>query len=393
MTITLSIPESLKPEDGRFGSAPANPPEQIAALDAGATTLLGTSHRQTPVKQLVGSIREGLTEFFHLPEGYEIALGNGGASAFWEIACASLITRRAAFGTYGSFSAKFAASAANAPFLEDPVLFAGKPGTYRLPELTEGVDTYCWAHNETSTGVAAPIRRVPGSLESGALTVIDGTSAAGALPVDISQTDVYYFTAEGLRCRWRSVGRHPLPEAIDRAAGVESSAHLEGAHRWVPPFLSLTTALNNSRKDQTLNTPAVATLIMMENQIRWLNNNGGLAWATTRCAKSASILYSWAERSEYAAPFVVDADARSNAVVTIDLDERVQASQVLSILRENGIVDAAGYRKLGRNQLRVGVFPRWNRLMSWPSPSASTTWSSTCDGIYARIADHICHAH
>ena len=180
MTITLSIPESLKPEDGRFGSGPSKiRPEQIAALDAGATTLLGTSHRQAPVKQLVASIREGLREFFHLPEGYEVALGNGGASAFWEIACASLITRRAAFGTYGSFSAKFAASAANAPFLEDPVLFPGEPGTYRLPELTEGVDTYCWAHNETSTGVAAPIRRVAGSREAGALTVIDGTSAAG----------------------------------------------------------------------------------------------------------------------------------------------------------------------------------------------------------------------
>ena len=194
--------------------------------------------------------------------------------------------------------------------------------------------------------------------DDGHVAVIDGTSEAGALPVDISQTDVYYFSPQkafgadgGL---WVAI---LSPEAIDRAAGVESSAHLEGAHRWVPPFLSLTTALNNSRKDQTLNTPAVATLIMMENQIRWLNNNGGLAWATTRCAKSASILYSWAERSEYAAPFVVDADARSNAVVTIDLDERVQASQVLSILRENGIVDAAGYRKLGRNQLRVGVFP------------------------------------
>ena len=178
MTITLSIPESLKPEDGRFGSGPSKiRPEQIAALDAGATTLLGTSHRQAPVKQLVASIREGLREFFHLPEGYEVALGNGGASAFWEIACASLITRRAAFGTYGSFSAKFAASAANAPFLEDPVLFPGEPGTYRLPELTEGVDTYCWAHNETSTGVAAPIRRVAGSREAGSLTVIDGTTS------------------------------------------------------------------------------------------------------------------------------------------------------------------------------------------------------------------------
>ncbi|MEQ6137545.1 phosphoserine transaminase [Bifidobacterium breve] len=357
--MTVNIPASLKPSDGRFGSGPSKiRTEQIAALDAGATTLLGTSHRQTPVKQLVGSIRKGLTEFFHLPEGYEIALGNGGASAFWEIACASLITRRAAFGTYGSFSAKFAASAANAPFLEDPVLFAGKPGTYRLPELTEGVDTYCWAHNETSTGVAAPIRRVPGSLESGALTVIDGTSAAGALPVDISQTDVYYFSPQKAFGSDGGLWMAALsPAAIDRAAGVESSAHLEGARRWVPPFLSLTNALNNSRKDQTLNTPAVATLIMMENQVRWLNNNGGLDWATARCAKSASILYSWAERSDYAQPFVSDPEARSSAVVTIDLDEQVPASQVLAILRENGIVDCAGYRKLGRNQLRVGVFP------------------------------------
>ncbi|PJM79402.1 phosphoserine transaminase [Bifidobacterium scaligerum] len=359
MTTTLRIPESLKPEDGRFGSGPSKiRPEQIAAIDAGATTLMGTSHRQAPIKQVVGSIRDGLREFFHLPDGYEVALGNGGASAFWEVACASLIARRAAFGTYGSFSAKFAASAANAPFLETPVIFKGEPGTFRLPEFTEDVDTYCWAHNETSTGVAAPIHRVPGSREAGALTVIDGTSAAGALPIDIAETDAYYFSPQkafgsdgGL---WVAV---LSPAAIERAARVESNAHLEGARRWVPPFLSLIEALNNSRKDQTLNTPALATLIMMENQIRWLNGNGGLAWASARCAKSASILYSWAERSEYATPFVTQEDARSTAVVTIDLDEQVQASQVLAILRENGIVDAAGYRKLGRNQLRVGVFP------------------------------------
>ncbi|PLS24922.1 phosphoserine transaminase [Bifidobacterium imperatoris] len=359
MTTTVKIPDSIKPKDGRFGSGPSKVrSEQIASLDAGATTLLGTSHRQLPVKQLVGSIREGLHAFFKLPDGYEVALGNGGASAFWEIACASLITRRAAFGTYGSFSAKFAASAANAPFLEEPAIFSSEPGTYRLPEFTEGVDTYCWAHNETSTGVAAPIHRVPGSQEAGALTVIDGTSAAGALPIDISQTDVYYFSPQkafgsdgGL---WIAV---LSPAAIERAAGVESSAHLDGARRWVPPFLSLTKALENSRKDQTLNTPSVANLIMMENQVRWLNDNGGLDWATARCAKSASLLYSWAEHSDYAQPFVSDYDARSNAVVTIDLDERVQANQVLALLRENGIVDCAGYRKLGRNQLRIGVFP------------------------------------
>lgn len=359
MTNTVTIPSNVLPEDGRFGSGPTKiRPEQIQALDKGARNLLGTSHRQTPIKQVVGSIREGLSEFFQIPDGYEVVLGNGGASAFWDIACASLITRKAAFGTYGSFSSKFAKSAQSAPFLEEPEIFAGEPGTYRLPELTEYVDTYCWAHNETSTGVAAPIKRIAGTKEQGALTLIDATSGAGALPVDISQTDAYYFSPQKAFGSDGGLWVAALsPAAIDRAAGVESSAHLEGARRWVPPFLSLTSALNNSRKDQTLNTPAVATLIMMENQVRWLNNNGGLDWATARCAKSASILYSWAERSDYAQPFVSDPEARSSAVATIDLDEQVPASQVLAILRENGIVDCAGYRKLGRNQLRVGVFP------------------------------------
>ncbi|NEG55802.1 phosphoserine transaminase [Bifidobacterium platyrrhinorum] len=359
MAYSVNIPTDMLPEDGRFGSGPSKiRPEQIAALDAGAVRLLGTSHRQTPVRQLVGSIREGLESFFNVPDGYEIALGNGGASCFWEIACASLITRQAAFGTYGSFSAKFAKSAAAAPFLEDPVVYQGEPGTYRLPERTEYVDAYCWAHNETSTGVAAPVRRVEGSLEQGAITLVDGTSAAGALPVDVSQTDAYYFSPQkafgsdgGL---WVAV---LSPAAIERAARVEANVSLPGASRWVPPFLSLTKALENSRKDQTLNTPAVATLIMMENQVRWLNDNGGMDWAAARCAKSASLLYSWAERSEYAHPFVADEDARSHSVVTVDLDESVNASDVVAALRENGIVDTAGYRKLGRNQLRVGVFP------------------------------------
>ncbi|MBT1172551.1 phosphoserine transaminase [Bifidobacterium sp. MA2] len=359
MANSVKIPTDMLPEDGRFGSGPSKiRPEQIAALDAGATTLLGTSHRQTPVRQLVGSIREGLESFFKVPDGYEIVLGNGGASCFWEIACACLITRQAAFGTYGSFSAKFAASAAKAPFLEDPVVFKGEPGTYRLPERTEYVDAYCWAHNETSTGVAAPVRRVEGSVEQGAITLVDGTSAAGALPVDVSQTDAYYFSPQkafgsdgGL---WVAV---LSPAAIERAARIEANVNLPGVNRWVPPFLSLTSALENSRKDQTLNTPAVATLIMMENQVRWLNDNGGMDWSTARCAKSASLLYSWAERSEYARPFVTDPDARSHAVVTIDLDDAISASAVVQALRENGIVDTSGYRKLGRNQLRIGVFP------------------------------------
>lgn len=359
MTNTVNIPTNMLPEDGRFGSGPSKiRPEQVQALDAGARNLLGTSHRQTPVKQVVGSIREGLSNFFQIPDGYEVVLGNGGASAFWDIACASLITRKAAFGTYGSFSAKFAKSAQSAPFLENPEIFAGKPGTYRLPELTEYVDAYCWVHNETSTGVAAPVKRVEGSKEQGALTLIDATSGAGALNVDISQTDAYYFSPQkafgsdgGL---WIAV---LSPAAIDRAYGIAKSVSLPGARRWIPPFLSLTSAIENSRKDQTLNTPAVATLVMLENQVRWLNDNGGLAWATARCARSASLLYQWAEKSDYAQPFVSDENARSNAVVTIDLDESINASQVVATLRENGIVDTNGYRKLGRNQLRIGVFP------------------------------------
>ena len=359
MANTVKIPKDMLPEDGRFGCGPSKiRPEQVNALDAGGTTLLGTSHRQRPVRDLVASIREGLGEFFHIPNGYEIALGNGGASCFWEIACASLITRQAAFGSYGSFSAKFAKSAAIAPFLENPVVYEGEAGTYRLPERTEYVDAYCWAHNETSTGVSAPVQRVDGSVEQGALTLIDGTSAAGALPVDVSQTDAYYFSPQkafgsdgGM---WWAI---LSPAAIERCTRLEANAGLAGSNRWVPPFLSLTSALDNSRKNQTVNTPAIATLVMMDSQVRWLNGNGGMDWATARCAKSASTLYAWAERSDYATPFVTDPAARSNAVVTINLDESIPAPQVVSALRDNGIVDTGGYRKLGRNQLRIGVFP------------------------------------
>ena len=359
MTEELTIPAAMLPADGRFGSGPSKiRPEQVAALDAGSKYLLGTSHRQPPVKHLVASIKEGLAAFFSMPADYEIAFGNGGASAFWEVACASLINRRAAFGVYGSFSAKFAQSAAKAPFLEDPAVYDGEYGTCRLPEFTDGVDAYCWAHDETSTGVEAPIRRVPGSKEQGALTLIDATSAAGALPVDIRETDAYYFSPQKAFGSDGGLWVAALsPEAVERAASVERSATLDGARRWVPPFLSLTSAIANSRKDQTLNTPAVATLIMMENQVRWLNDNGGLQWATARCAKSASLLYSWAEHSDYAHPFVSDGSIRSRSVVTVDLDASVNASQVVALLRENGIVDTFAYRKLGRNQLRFGVFP------------------------------------
>lgn len=356
---TITIPPSMLPEDGRFGSGPSKiRPEQVQALDAGAATVLGTSHRQSTIKQIVGSIRAGLAEFLRIPDDYEIVLGNGGATAFWDMACASLITRRAAFGVYGSFSAKFADSAASAPFLEDPVVYRCEPGGCRLPEYTEYVDAYCWAHNETSTGVAAPVHRIAGSLEQGALTIVDATSASGALPVDISQTDVYYFSPQKAFGSDGGLWIAALsPAAIDRAYGIAQSTSLEGVLRWIPPFLSLKSAIENSRKDQTLNTPAIATLIMLNEQLQWLNNNGGMAWATARCAKNASLLYQWAEQSDYAHPFVADPALRSNSVVTIDLDDRINAKQVTAALRENGILDTSGYRKLGRNQLRVGVFP------------------------------------
>ena len=356
---TITIPPSMLPEDGRFGSGPSKiRPEQVQALDAGAATVLGTSHRQSTIKQIVGSIRAGLAEFLRIPDDYEIVLGNGGATAFWDMACASLITRRAAFGVYGSFSAKFADSAAAAPFLEDPVVYRCEPGGCRLPEYTEYVDAYCWAHNETSTGVAAPVHRIAGSLEQGALTIVDATSAAGALPVDISQTDVYYFSPQKAFGSDGGLWIAALsPAAIDRAYDIEQSTSLEGVLRWIPPFLSLKSAIENSRKDQTLNTPAIATPIMLNEQLQWLNNNGGMAWATARCAKNASLLYQWAEQSDYAHPFVADPALRSNSVVTIDLDDRINAKQVTAALRENGILDTSGYRKLGRNQLRVGVFP------------------------------------
>lgn len=356
---TITIPPSMLPKDGRFGSGPSKiRPEQVQALDAGAATVLGTSHRQSTIKQIVGSIRAGLAEFLRIPDDYEIVLGNGGATAFWDMACASLITRRAAFGVYGSFSAKFADSAASAPFLEDPVVYRCEPGGCRLPEYTEYVDAYCWAHNETSTGVAAPVHRIAGSLEQGALTIVDATSAAGALPVDISQTDAYYFSPQKAFGSDGGLWIAALsPAAIDRAYGIAQSTSLEGVLRWIPPFLSLKSAIENSRKDQTLNTPAIATLIMLNEQLQWLNNNGGMAWATARCAKNASLLYQWAEQSDYAHPFVTAPALRSNSVVTIDLDDRINAKQVTAALRENGILDTSGYRKLGRNQLRVGVFP------------------------------------
>ncbi len=356
---TITIPQNMLPADGRFGSGPTKiRREQILDLTNAADTLLGTSHRQRPVKQLVESIREGLAEFFSLPAGYEVVLGNGGASAFWDVVCCSLVNHKAACGVYGSFTKKMAASLSSAPFLEEPAVYEGDFGTWRLPELTDGVDAYCWAQNETSTGVAAPVKRIAGSVDQGALTIIDATSGAGALPVDLSQTDAYYFSPQkafgsegGL---WVAI---LSPEAIERAEAVKENAAVPGSIRWIPPFLSLTSAISNSRKNQTLNTPAISTLVLMESQIRYLNDNGGLDWAVKRCERSADTVYSWAETSRYASPYVVDKEARSHAVVTVDLIDAVPAAAVLEALRDNGIVDVNGYRALGRNQLRIGVFP------------------------------------
>lgn len=357
MTRHITLAQEILPHDGRFGAGPSKiRSEQISALVESNPTILGTSHRQAPVRDLVASIKEGLAEFFSLPEGYEIIFGNGGASAFWDIACACLIRETAAFGVFGEFGGKFATEAANAPFLPEPVIFDSAYGTTRLPELTQDADVYAWPHNETSTGAATTIRRVAGSAAAGALTLIDGTSAAGGLPIDISQTDVYYFSPQkafgadgGL---WFAI---VSPAAIARSEEIEENPAVTG--RWIPTFLSFKTALRNSRKNQTYNTPAIATLVMMNEQIEWLNRNGGLEWSTRRCEKSAKTLYDWAEASDFAQPFVADPRDRSNVVVTLDIDEELNAADIVAGLRENGIVDTFAYRKLNRNQLRIGVFP------------------------------------
>lgn len=359
MVHSVTIPRSILPSDGRFGSGPSKiRADQMRTLFEAGTDLMGTSHRQPPIKHLVASIQEGLHDLFSLPDGYEVVLGNGGASAFWDIVSCCLVRQRAACGSYGSFSGSFATTMAAAPFIDDPAIYKSRPGTYRLPEYTDAVDAYCWAHNETSTGVAAPVRRVAGSAEQGALTIIDATSGAAALPVDITQTDAYYCSPQkalgsdgGLWIAMLS------PAAIERADIIQREANEAGSARWIPRFLSLQLAINNSRKHQTLNTPAIATLIMLEGQVRWLNDQGGLTWSTARCTQSAETLYSWATRSDFAAPFVTDPDARSHAVVTIDLDDAIDANEIVASLAANGIRDTFGYRKLGRNQLRVGVFP------------------------------------
>ncbi|WP_326566522.1 phosphoserine transaminase [Amycolatopsis rhabdoformis] len=347
----LSIPEDLKPADGRFGCGPSKVrDEQLAKLAESGRTYLGTSHRQKPVKSLVGRVRAGLSELFSLPEGYEVILGNGGTTAFWDAAAFGLVRERAQHFTYGEFSSKFASVTNKAPFLGDSIIVKAEPGSAPDIAYEAGADLVGWAHNETSTGVAVPVRRPEGSGD--ALVAIDATSGAGGLPVKAEDFDVYYFAPQK---SFASDGG--LWIALASPAAVERIGELGNGDRWIPEFLSLTTALDNSRKDQTYNTPAVATLFLLADQIEWMNGQGGLDWTTARTKDSSSRLYEWAEKTSYTTPFVKDAELRSQVVGTVDFSDEVDAAAVAKVLRANGIVDTEPYRKLGRNQLRVGLFP------------------------------------
>jgi phosphoserine aminotransferase len=347
----LTIPDSIKPKDGRFGSGPSKVrPEQLQALATTAAPLFGTSHRQAPVKNLVGRVRSGLAELFSLPDGYEVVLGNGGATAFWDAAAFGLIDKRSLHLAFGEFSSKFASAVKKNPFIGDPIIDNAEPGTAPDPRSDPSVDAIAWAHNETSTGVAVPVRRPAGSEH--ALILIDATSGAGGLPVDVSQADAYYFAPQK---NFASDGGLWL--ALMSPAAVERVESIAASGRWVPDFLSLPIAVENSRKDQTYNTPAIGTLALLAEQLDWLLNNGGLDWAVKRTADSSQRLYSWAQARSYTTPFVTDPGLRSQVVGTIDFADDVDASAVAKVLRANGIVDTEPYRKLGRNQLRVAMFP------------------------------------
>jgi phosphoserine aminotransferase len=351
-TATLTIPAELLPQDGRFGCGPSKVrPAQVDLLASLGRTLLGTSHRQAPVRNLVGQVREGLAELFSLPEGYEIILGNGGSTAFWDIAAFGLVRDRAQHLVFGEFSAKFGSVTQKAPFLGASTIIKGEPGTLATPETEAGVDVYAWPHNETSTGVMAPVQRVAGA-DEGALVLIDATSGAGGLPVDVAESDVYYFGPQ--KCFAAEGG---LWLAAFSPAALARVDEIAASGRWVPDFFSLPTAINNSRLNQTYNTPAVSTLVLLASQIEWMNGQGGLDWAVKRTTDSSSRLYEWAEATAYTSPFVVDPSARSLVVGTIDFTHEVDAAAVAKVLRANGVVDVEPYRKLGRNQLRVGMFP------------------------------------
>lgn len=351
MTETITIPADLKPADGRFGAGPSKiATGALDALAATGTTLLGTSHRQAPVKDTVGRVREGLATLFDLPPGYEVVLGNGGATAFWDIATFGLIRERSQHLSFGEFSSKFATAAAQAPFLADPTVITSEPGRRPRPRAEDGVDAYAWAHNETSTAVMAPVHRVEGA-DEGSLVLVDATSGAGGLPVDLAQVDAYYFAPQ--KCFASDGG---LWIAIMSPAAIARAEELSAA-RWVPAFFDLPTAIDNSRKNQTYNTPSVATLFLMAVQLDWMNAEGGLAAMVGRTTASSEILYGWAEKTDYTTPYVVDPDHRSLVIGTVDLDDAIDAAAVARVLRANGIVDTEPYRKLGRNQLRIAMYP------------------------------------
>ncbi|MDT0213182.1 phosphoserine transaminase [Rothia sp. ARF10] len=348
----ITIPADLLPTDGRFGSGPSKVrPEQVEFLASLGTTVLGTSHRQAPVKNLVKSVRSGLSDLFSLPEGYEVVLGNGGATAFWDIAAFGLVRERAQHLAFGEFSSKFGAVTSAAPFLGESSIIKSEPGTRPAAVAEDGIDVYAWAHNETSTGVMTEVRRVEGAGDD-ALVLVDATSGAGGLPVDVAESDVYYFGPQ--KCFAADGG---LWLALFSPAALARVDEIAASGRWVPDFFSLPTAIDNSRKDQTYNTPAVGTLALLDEQVRWLNEQGGLDWATARTKDSSDRLYTWAESVDYATPFVTDPAARSQVVATIDFDDAVDASAIARTLRAHGVVDVEPYRKLGRNQLRVATFP------------------------------------
>jgi len=349
----ITIPADLLPADGRFGCGPSKVrTEQLEFLASLQPRVLGTSHRQAPVKDLVGSVRSGLAELFRAPEGYEILLANGGATTFWDSAVHSLIERRSQHLAFGEFGAKFGTAAARAPWLEAPDIREAAAGSRSESEAVPGIDVYAYPHNETSTGVMTQVRRVHGDgVDTGALTVVDATSGAGGLDFDASQVDVYYFSPQK---NFASDGG--LWFALVSPAAIERIERIAASDRYIPETLSLAGAVSNSRLEQTLNTPALATLAMMDEQVRWINGNGGLDWAAARTAESAGVLYDWAERSEVATPFVADPSHRSNVVVTIDFDDSIDASAISKALRAGGVVDTEPYRKLGRNQLRIATF-------------------------------------
>jgi phosphoserine aminotransferase len=348
----ITIPIDLLPSDGRFGCGPSKVrPEAMEALAKVAPEYMGTSHRQATVRFMVGALRNGLAELLRLPDGYEILLGNGGTTSFWDAAVFGLIERRSQHLSFGEFSSKFAAAAKSAPFNDEPSVISSEQCTHPEAVADADVDAYALTHNETSTGVMMGLRRPSGATD-GQLVLVDATSAAGGLRVDLNEVDVYYFAPQ------KNLGSDGgLWLAAASPAAIERIERIAASDRWIPPSLDLKIALDNSRLDQTYNTPALATIFLAAQQVDWINGNGGLEWAASRCDRSAEIIYDWAEAASFATPFVVEADDRSHVVATIDFDETIDATEISAVLRRNGIVDTDSYRKLGRNQLRIALFP------------------------------------